>query len=191
MSFLVENVYSSESAEWYTPGEYIALVRAVLGGIDLDPASCELANKTVKATRYFSREDDGLNREWVADRLWCNPPYGRVGESRQIGQTELWIEHLLQQYHAGNTKEAILLVNASLYKQWFASLWQFPICFPAGRIAFISPSGKHGRSPHASAFVYLGPNKAKFAATFDAIGPVVERIPVVQDMQPGLWDSVA
>ena len=48
------------SNEWYTPTQYVEAARRVLGGIDLDPASCEVANATVKATRYLTKDDDGL-----------------------------------------------------------------------------------------------------------------------------------
>ena len=48
--------------EWYTPAEYIEAVRDVLKVIELDPASSSLANETVKAKRFYSKEDDGLNQ---------------------------------------------------------------------------------------------------------------------------------
>jgi hypothetical protein len=50
---------SSASAEWFTPACYIEAVRAVLGTIDLDPASCEEANRIVGATRYHTQESEG------------------------------------------------------------------------------------------------------------------------------------
>jgi hypothetical protein len=40
--------------ERYTPSYYIETVRMVLGEIDLDPASSEIAQKTVKAAQYFT-----------------------------------------------------------------------------------------------------------------------------------------
>src|SRR6266567_8413556 len=60
--------------EWFTPVEIIEAVRDVLGTIDLDPASCDEAQETVQATRYFTAENDGLKQEW-AGRVWLNPPF--------------------------------------------------------------------------------------------------------------------
>src|SRR6266496_5442474 len=46
--------------EWYTPPEIIELVRTVLGEIDLDPASCIEAQRTVMAKRFYTKHNDGL-----------------------------------------------------------------------------------------------------------------------------------
>lgn len=190
MSYLVDSIYTSDSNEWYTPAEFPKAAREVMGSIDLDPASCSLANTVIQATTYYTKEDDGLSNEWKGN-IWLNPPYGRVGTSRQIGQTELWIEHLIEQYNKGNVKQAILLVNAYLYKQWFAPLWQYPICFPTGRLSFWNAQGQHGRSPHSSALVYFGSNTQRFVDVFEGVykfGPVVQVLKPNRLSVPTLWD---
>ena len=48
--------------EWYTPVDILDRVRKVLGGIDLDPASCEDANVYVEGATYYSIEEDGLKQ---------------------------------------------------------------------------------------------------------------------------------
>ena len=42
--------------EWFTPTKYLQPVRKVLGGIDLDPATCCAAQARVKALRYYHSE---------------------------------------------------------------------------------------------------------------------------------------
>ncbi|MBV8771497.1 MAG: hypothetical protein JO166_04065 [Deltaproteobacteria bacterium] len=48
------------------PPEIVKAVRRLMGGIDLDPASNEIAQEVVGAARYFTKDDDALPHEWYA-----------------------------------------------------------------------------------------------------------------------------
>jgi DNA N-6-adenine-methyltransferase (Dam) len=165
----IASLTSSESDEWYTPAEYIAAAREVLGGIDLDPASCEEANRTVGATVIYTIQENGLDQPWRG-RVYTNPPYG--------GQAPKFMDKLRAEYEAGNVPAAIAFLNAySTDAKWFQPLFDYAVCFVAGRIPRIEPGGKVGNHPtFGSAFVYLGPDCARFARIFGRFGAVVERV---------------
>jgi len=167
MKQTVKNVLSSDSNEWYTPSQYVEAAREVMGGIDLDPASNELANtRVVKATEYFTLEDDGLKQEWHS-RVWLNPPYGDVGPQ--------FVAKLIEEYEAGNVTQAILLVNPRTDTAWFQPLFDYTLCFTAGRIRFWKQDGS-GESPTTgSVLVYLGSNQEKFIDTFSRFGSVLQK----------------
>lgn len=61
--------HNSGENEWYTPAEFIEAARRVMGEIDLDPASSDIAQETVKANKYYTIDDDGLEQEW-SGRVW-------------------------------------------------------------------------------------------------------------------------
>jgi hypothetical protein len=96
-------INQSLNHERYTPAKYLEPAREVLGGIDLDPASCEEANKTVGATTFFDKTRDGLLQEWWG-RVWLNPPYGDLAGA--------FIDKLSEERAAGRVTAAICLVNA-------------------------------------------------------------------------------
>lgn len=176
---------SSEDVEWYTPGCYVESARRVMGGIDVDPASCALANLTVQAAVYYDVEQDGLRQDWPG-RVWLNPPYGRLhGRSSQ----EVWTCKLLAQYEAGVTSQAVLLVNAATETAWFQRLWAYPVCFVTPRIAFQTPLRGwryKGGPTHGSACVYLGPEEDRFIEVFSQFGAIVRR---VSSQGRSLWEE--
>ena len=123
------------SNEWYTPAKYIEAARAVMGSIDLDPASCELANQTVRAARYYTQEENGLAQEWYGN-VWLNPPYGvQHGKSRIVAFTR----KLLRAYWNGDVKQAVFLVLARTEATWFEPLWDYTMCSRTKRIYFYGP----------------------------------------------------
>ena len=82
--------------EWYTPPEYIEAVRACLGAIDVDPASSARAQETVRASRFFTRDNDGLRHDWHG-RIWLNPPYSQPDIAR-------FVDKLLAEIGAGRVR---------------------------------------------------------------------------------------
>jgi phage N-6-adenine-methyltransferase len=170
-----EALHSSASNNWHTPARYIDAARSVMGGIDLDPASCAEANERIGATRFYSEADNGLSLPWQG-RIWLNPPYGRILDNRgkrKPGQ-QLFSQKLIAEYRTGRVDQAVLLVNACTGDQWFQPLFDFPICFPSHRIKFLNEQGGARNQPtHSSVFVYFGSNVAKFAQVFRQFGRIV------------------
>lgn len=162
--------FSSKSNNWFTPEKYVELVRTVLLDIELDPASCEEANKVIKAKRFYTEEDDGLSKDWQAKSLFCNPPYGRrYGISNQFW----WSQKLIQHFISGDVHEAILLVNASTSEKWFEPLFDYSICFTNHRIKFI---GNGNQPTKGNAFIYFGEDRWSFKSVFSQIGTCIERM---------------
>lgn len=163
------------SNNWYTPSLYIEAAHLVMGGIDLDPASCEFANRVVKAKRYFTAEDNGLMYPWIAESVWLNPPYGKTDQGG-ASYLECFTHHLLEQYICGNTKQAILLIPNNTATSWFTPLWKHPICFPSHRVHFYTEKEVNNHAAFGGCFIYLGPNESRFVEVFRQFGTIVRRI---------------
>lgn len=153
---------NSGNNEWYTPAEYIEAAREAMGSIDTDPASNDIANKVVKAEKYYTIETDGLAHDWHGN-VWMNPPYS----SDLITK---FIEKLKEQ--RGNYEQAIILVNNATETQWFYEIVKIAsaVCFPKSRVKFYMPDGKTGAPLQGQAVLYVGNNTEKFISAFGGIG---------------------
>lgn len=161
-------VVERDSNDWHTPERYIERARAVMGRIDLDPFSSVIANQTVKANRFFTIEDDAVNRPdpWT-DHLvtvWMNPPYGRGVISAAVTRFLAELPRL---------SAAIVLTNNATETQWFQMLMRKcqAICFTNHRISFVSPDNKHeSNNTRGQTFFYFGTDANKFIDNFFELG---------------------
>ena len=164
----------SASPEWYTPARYVEAARDVLGGIDLDPASCAEANRVVGAAHYYTAQTDGLAHPWPG-RVFLNPPYGKSAPKG----TAVFVPKLAAEYEVGRTTAAILLTSAhGTETDWFAFLWDQTICFTDHRLDYWNPDPVEGGPTFGSAFTYFGPEPARFARRFAEFGAIVQRVKV-------------
>jgi len=140
--------HSSESNEHYTPAEIVEAARVVLGEIDLDPASCPMAQDVVKASAWYGQGsefgEDGL-AEPGAGRVFLNPPGGLVPEEyRGLGTTSsaaLWWAVWSNMWLVGEI-DAMIFVGFTL--EILRSTQgldcpqplHFPFCVPSSRIDF-------------------------------------------------------
>lgn len=148
--------------EWFTPAKFATSAEKVMGGIDLDPASCEAANTIVRADAFYDQEADGLAQPWYG-RVFLNPPYSETGA---------WIDKLAGEV-GGLVTDVVVLVNAKVEAGWFEKLWELSpvICFVRGRISFVAgDGGKSQTGFYGQAFAYYGPNRAAFIEEFRQYG---------------------
>lgn len=155
--------FIAQSNEWYTPNYILEYVNRVLGYIDFDPCSNEYANQTVKATRYST---DSLYIPWIADTIFCNPPYKK-------GQAKQFSYKMKDEYEKKNFKEGILLIGSSVHTRWFQCMWEFPVCLYVGRVKFYTYTKQKPNNTHDTVFVYFGDNRNTFIKVFSEIGKTI------------------
>jgi ParB family chromosome partitioning protein len=139
-----------------------------MGSIDLDPASSQLANKTVKANVYFTAEDDGLVQEWYGN-VWMNPPYSQPLIA-QFSNT------IADKYDCGDIEQACVLVNNATETSAFQRMLESCacVCFLRSRVKFIDETGNPRLTPlQGQAILYFGKNTDAFCKEFSEMGRIL------------------
>lgn len=191
---------SSDLEHWLTPVDFLALVVAVLGAIDMDPASNK-ASLVPANSHCYGGERDGLTAPWLG-RLFVNPPYGT--------KIPLWCERMhIVAKRLRSIDSMIALLPARVDTEWCQRhvlesadawvLWSGRITFwrawdeaklrkltgldlppPFRRLEsglVVGPDlDKHGRpspAPFPSLVPYWGPDPVAFGRVFRQHGTLV------------------
>jgi hypothetical protein len=166
--------HSSATNECFTPPEVAGAARRLMGGIDLDPASCAEANRTVQASWYFTEKVDGLTQMWdhgsLPSHVFLNPPGGvvRLGKT-PFSSAAIWWAKLVQEWESGRVEQAVF-VGFTLEILRLSQVGQkvpvqrFHRCYPRERLHF---SGKD-QPTHANVIVFLPPVTGAWMSTFRA-----------------------
>lgn len=124
--------HSHASVEHYTPKPIVEAARYALGAIDLDPASCTLAQETVQAASWYALPANGLELPWEG-RVFCNPPTPAA----------LWWAKAMAERKARGCSVVFVGFSVELLQTAqshdCAHPLDFPCCFPARRVAYDQP----------------------------------------------------
>ncbi|MBF2051936.1 MAG: ParB N-terminal domain-containing protein [Candidatus Sericytochromatia bacterium] len=169
-------VNNSGNNEWYTPAQFVEAARVVMGSIDVDPASSEIANQTVKAKIFYTAETNGLDKPWPGN-VWLNPPYSQP----LLGQ---FIDALLEKLESGEVGHAIVLLNnateTATHQKLLSCRRLNAVCFPKGRIKFLDETGQPVNSPlQGQMIAYLSSlrqHPADFEGEFKQYGAVLKPV---------------
>lgn len=128
--------FSSKTDLWSTPQDTFDKLNEEFN-FTLDPAATA---ENAKCKKFFTAEDDGLAQSWAGERVFCNPPYGRV-----IGK---WVEKCSR----GGADITVALLPARTDTRWFHEfiLGKAEIRFLKGRLKF---GGAKNSAPFPSMIV--------------------------------------
>ena len=134
-----KTMFSSKSAEWETPQELFNYLNFEFR-FTLDP--CATA-ESAKCEKYYTIDDDGLNKSWEGEKVFMNPPYGR--------DIKKWIKKAHDEGQKPNTVVACLIPSRTDTKYWHE------YCMKAWKIYFVK-----GRLKFENKFNVGGTNSAPF-----------------------------
>ena len=136
------NVHFSSATDLHaTPQDFFDRLDAEFG---FDLAVCA-SPENAKCTIYFTKEDDGLSRDWTGV-VWMNPPYGR-----EIGR---WLKKA-NESAKDNGATVVCLVPARTDTNWWHEyVIQHEVRFVRGRLKF---GDAKNSAPFPSAVVVIRP----------------------------------
>lgn len=117
--------FSSKSNEWSTPQEFFDELDKEFH-FTLDPCS---THENCKCKKHYTIEENGLERNWGGEIVFCNPPYGS-----EIGK---WVEKGYREGTKDKTVVVMLIPSRTDTKYFHDYIYQrCEIRFIKGRLKF-------------------------------------------------------
>ena len=134
-------MFSSASDDWETPQWLFDKLNDEFH-FTIDVCA---SKENAKVSRFYTKEQNGLNQDWTGETVWCNPPYGR--------QIKHWIYKAYQHFIGGG--RAVLLIPARTETSWFHDYiyGQAEVRFIRGRLHF---NNSKWNAPFPSMIVIYG-----------------------------------
>lgn len=104
-------LFSSKTDEWYTPKDFYEDLDLEFD-FDLDPCS---THENAKCKLHYTKEENGLIKDWTGHNVFCNPPYGKVIAEWVKKCRETQVKNIIMK----NNNVIVLLVPARTDTKWF------------------------------------------------------------------------
>ena len=120
----IKPLFSSNSDEWETPKSVFDALDAEFN-FTLDPCATE---ENHKCDLYFTKEQNGLSKNWGGQTVFCNPPYSQIG---------LWVEKAFRESRNDNTVVVLLIPSRTDTKYFHNFIYhRSEVRFIRGRLKF-------------------------------------------------------
>ena len=120
----LKGCFSHDSDEWATPQVLFDELNDEFH-FDLDVCATDANHK---CDNYFTKEDDGLQKNWGGYRVFCNPPYSEVCK---------WVEKAFYETKQENTLVVVLIPSRTDTKYFHDYIYhRSEIRFVKGRVKF-------------------------------------------------------
>jgi phage N-6-adenine-methyltransferase len=131
--------FSSKTAEWSTPQDLFDKLDAEFH-FNLDPCATK---ENAKCELFYTKEDNGLSKDWSGKTVFMNPPYGR--------EIRKWVEKAKQ----SNATVVCLLPARTDTFWWHEYVIGSEVRFIRGRLKF---GDSDNEAPFPSAIVIFRPD---------------------------------
>lgn len=131
----------SDKMNWETPNSLFEELDAKYH-FTLDPC-CEIT--TAKCKKFYTKEDDGLTKDWDNEIVFVNPPYGK--------DIKLWVEKCYKESLKG--VKIVMLIPARTDTKYFHEFIynKANIVFLKGRVKFLMDGKQLNPAPFPSMLV--------------------------------------
>lgn len=135
-----------KTVEWATPQAFFDKLNEEFR-FTLDPCS---THENAKCVNHYTRAENGLVQNWGAQRVFCNPPYGR--------ELPQWVRKCYEEAQRGAL--VVMLIPSRTDTRWFHEYiyGKAEIRFVRGRLKF---GDGLGTAPFASMVVIFRTGKAQ------------------------------